>query len=314
LEAPFFSIITPTYNRERFLGPCIESVQAQSYRNYEHIIVDDGSVDGTEQLVQSYQKTDPRIIYIKQENQGRSTARNVGIDAAKGSYVCFLDSDDLWLDNHLQTLHNSTSGAVHPAFFHTGLIWFYDDGNPEQKVMYTDRKHFGSDVEYVIANEFAPDCVCVHRNAVSSNRFNANLFINEDIELWARIAAQFPVVSIPVFTAKLRVHAGNTDKATADSITPRKHAFRTIMQNNSVRGRLSKSFIRNRKRGLDELQVRYYESTGQQASLVIESLKFIVKYPDNPQNAAKLVTILYNLPGGRMLKSVIAALKKMPVE
>lgn len=264
--------------------------------------------------MQSYQKSDPSIVYIKQENKGRSTARNVGIAAAKGSYVCFLDSDDVWLEGHLQTLHKFTSNAVEPAFFHTGLIWFYDDGKPDQNVIYQDRTRFYSNVEYVMANEFAPDCVCITRNTLSSNGFNANLFINEDIELWARIAAKYPVISIPEYTAKLRVHAGNTDKATVDSITPRKHALRTILQNSSVRTKLSKPFVRDRKRGLDELQIRHYESSGQRLPLAIESFKFILKYPDNPRNAAKLVTILYNLPGGRVLKSVIAAMKKKPVE
>ncbi|MFT6760420.1 MAG: glycosyltransferase involved in cell wall biosynthesis, partial [Psychroserpens sp.] len=92
VREPFFSVVTPTFNRGQFLGKAIESVQAQTISDYEHIIVDDGSVDNTEELVKEYSLADSRIIYIKQKNRGRSIARNIGMKRAQGDYVCFLDS------------------------------------------------------------------------------------------------------------------------------------------------------------------------------------------------------------------------------
>ena len=100
---PFFSVIIATYNRAAFLPDAIRSVLNQRFSDFDLIIVDDGSTDDTAAVVKSY--TDHRLHYIYQENAERSVARNNGVNHSKGSYLCFLDSDDLWLPNHLQTLH-----------------------------------------------------------------------------------------------------------------------------------------------------------------------------------------------------------------
>ncbi|MCF8464524.1 MAG: glycosyltransferase family 2 protein [Flavobacteriales bacterium] len=313
-ESPFFSIVTPTYNRESFLEEMILSISSQSLQDYEHIIVDDGSVDGTETLVKRLMESHPKIIYIKQENKGRSVARNVGIEAAKGQFVCFLDSDDVWLPNHLEVLNAETKDQTKPAMFHTGLIWFYDDGTPDQKVEYAKRENFSSDVEYVIANEFAPDCVCVHHSILRKHNFRPELFINEDVELWARIAALHPVFAIAKHTAKLRVHGGNTIKQSKNSIAPRMKAFAFILGNKEVAKRMSKSFIRDKKRGHHELLVRYHEQNGHRGALLREIVRFLLKYPQTPRNSAKLVTLLYNLPGGGLLKSLVAKTKRQGVQ
>lgn len=308
-EQPFFSIITPTYNRAHFLPEMLASVKQQLFSNFEHIIVDDGSSDETEQLMAPYLAADARLKYIRQENKGRSMARNVGINAARGNFVCFLDSDDVWLPEHLQTLHNVLQDETKPKFFHTGLIWFYDDGSPEQLVTYANRSNFSSDVEYVIANQFAPDCVCIHRSIFEKHQFHPELFINEDLELWARIACEFPVQGINRHTAKLRVHGGNTDKEFNDSVTPRMEAFEQLLNNPRVRSHLSAAFIQNRQRSLNELLIRQYERNGQRWPLVKQLFLFLVRYPSNPRNSSKIVTLLYNLPGGPLLKRLIASIK-----
>ncbi len=305
-QQPFFSIITPTFNRVRFLPEMLASVKAQRFEEFEHIVVDDGSSDGTEELMAPFVAADPRLHYIKQENKGRSAARNVGIAAAKGRYICFLDSDDLWSPKHLETIYQRLKDETEAKFYHTGLIWFYDDRAPEQLVNYADRKQFASDVEYVVANQFAPDCVCIHRSILEEHRFDPQLFINEDIELWARIASQYPVVAVDGRTAKLRVHDGNTDKEHADSVTPRMKAFEQLMKNPKVRQQLSKAFILKRKKSLHELLVRQHERNGQRWPLVKELLLFLVRYPSSPRNSAKLVTLVYNLPGGPLLKRLMA--------
>lgn len=87
-----FSIIVPTYNREKYIAKCIDSVLNQTYNNFELIIVDDGSTDNTAKIVRSYK--DPRIMYVKNQNHGISYSRNFGIDKASGEYIIFLDSDD----------------------------------------------------------------------------------------------------------------------------------------------------------------------------------------------------------------------------
>lgn len=91
-----FSIIIPVYNVEAYLPECIDSVLSQSYKNYELILVDDGSSDGCPQICDDYATKDIRIKVIHKQNGGASDARNFGIDAASGEFILFIDSDDYW--------------------------------------------------------------------------------------------------------------------------------------------------------------------------------------------------------------------------
>lgn len=93
------SVIIPVYNVERYLRECISSVLNQTYQNFEIVLVDDGSKDRSPEICDEFAASDPRIRCIHKENGGASTARNVGLDYAKGEYLFFLDSDD-WLDDH----------------------------------------------------------------------------------------------------------------------------------------------------------------------------------------------------------------------
>ncbi len=109
------SVIIPTYNRINYLQIAIESVLGQIYKNYELIVIDDGSTDSTREVIR--EKYGDKVIYIWQENQGESSARNHGVSIAKGEYIAFLDSDDIWHPNKLLTqvsaLNNSDNrGAV----------------------------------------------------------------------------------------------------------------------------------------------------------------------------------------------------------
>src|SRR5680860_383473 len=97
------SVVIPTYNRVRTLGRAIDSVLNQSYKDWELVVVDDGSTDGTDELMDKYD--DPRIIYIKQGiNKGVSIARNNGVKQSTGDFVSFLDSDDAYLSNGLSII------------------------------------------------------------------------------------------------------------------------------------------------------------------------------------------------------------------
>lgn len=91
---PLISIIVPIYNVEKYLAKCIESILNQTYTNFELILVDDGSPDNCGKICDSYKEKDSRIIVVHKKNGGLSSARNVGIDIAKGEYIGFVDSDD----------------------------------------------------------------------------------------------------------------------------------------------------------------------------------------------------------------------------
>lgn len=91
---PKILVIVPVYNTERYVGKCIESVQAQTYTDWQMILVDDGSKDKSLEVCQRYANLDNRISVIHQENAGPGIARNTGIASATGNYVVFIDSDD----------------------------------------------------------------------------------------------------------------------------------------------------------------------------------------------------------------------------
>jgi glycosyltransferase involved in cell wall biosynthesis len=93
-EQPLISVIVPVYNAEKYLPKCIESIQNQTYRNLEIILVNDGSTDNSLAICYQYSEKDKRIIVITQENKGVSSARNSGLDIATGDYIGFVDSDD----------------------------------------------------------------------------------------------------------------------------------------------------------------------------------------------------------------------------
>ncbi|MDR0307887.1 MAG: glycosyltransferase [Chitinispirillales bacterium] len=103
LKEPLISIITPCYNSEKYIAEAIESVLAQTYKNWEMIIIDDYSSDNSLDIVNTYAQKDGRIKVVRQErNSGAAAARNRGIDISKGEYLAFLDSDDLWLSEKLE--------------------------------------------------------------------------------------------------------------------------------------------------------------------------------------------------------------------
>lgn len=109
MSDPFFSVIIPVYNRADALPTAIGSVLGQSFQDFEIVVVDDGSRDDPKPVIEAF--GDPRIRFLRQENQGGGAARNTAIDAARGRYIAPLDSDDVFLPDHLQTMKDLLDGA-----------------------------------------------------------------------------------------------------------------------------------------------------------------------------------------------------------
>src|SRR5690554_1428301 len=112
------SIITPTFNSEKYIRQTIQSVQNQTYQNWEMIIVDDYSSDTTVKIIEEIAKQEPRITLIKSDkNSGPAISRNKGIEKAKGKYMTFLDADDIWFEdfvqNSIDTIHKK---GIHFVF------------------------------------------------------------------------------------------------------------------------------------------------------------------------------------------------------
>ena len=111
------SIITPAYNSANFIAETIQSVQNQTYQNWEMLIVDDGSSDGTEEIVLSFMEKDQRVQFYKLEhNSGPAVARNTAIEKANGDYMTFIDADDIWfpkfIENSIKTIQETETDII----------------------------------------------------------------------------------------------------------------------------------------------------------------------------------------------------------
>ncbi|MEA3320536.1 MAG: glycosyltransferase family 2 protein [Bacillota bacterium] len=140
MSSSLVSVITPSYNAEKFISATIESVRTQTYTNWEMIIVDDCSKDTTREILKEYAEIDPRIkpIFLE-ENSGAAVARNTALKIAQGDYVAFLDSDDLWvpdkLEKQLAFMQNNDY-----AFSFTAYNLMDENGKPLDKVIHVPKQ------------------------------------------------------------------------------------------------------------------------------------------------------------------------------
>ncbi|TXI68625.1 glycosyltransferase family 2 protein [Flavobacterium sp. UBA6195] len=139
------SIITPSYNSAKFIAETIQSVQNQTYQNWEMIIVDDGSSDETENVVLSIIQKDNRIQFHKlSQNSGPAVARNTGIEKASGDYMTFIDADDIWfptfIENNIKTIQETGIPFVFSSYKRANeqLEFVYSDFIVPNKVSYSD--------------------------------------------------------------------------------------------------------------------------------------------------------------------------------
>lgn len=186
-----FSIIIPTYNRAAFLPKAIGSVLAQSFSDWELIIVDDGSTDNTKDVVAQY--SDSRITYIFQQNAERSAARNKGIAHSVGEYVLFLDSDDYYLSNFLADLNleirkNNNKPCL---YFHNALI----ESNGKQRQFAEPLPNGEKNILKFLFDNFRVIGVwqaATARCFFAENMFDARFSLWEDTHLFFRLLAQYP--------------------------------------------------------------------------------------------------------------------------
>ncbi len=200
------SVIIPTYNRKNFLQIAVKSVLAQTYKNFELIIVDDGSTDETDKLIEKF--NDSRIKYIYQKNRGPAKARNTGIKLAKGDYIAFLDSDDRWKKEKLQI--QFTEMENHPQYMlsHTEEIWYRNGKilNPKKK---HKKNHGDIFLQSLKLCAISMSTVMVRKELFNKiSLYDEKLEVCEDYDMWLRITANYPVLLINIpLTLKEGGHA-----------------------------------------------------------------------------------------------------------
>ncbi len=187
------SVIIPTYNRVFFLKRSIDSVLAQTLQPYEIIIIDDGSSDGTSAMIK---KNYPNLNLIYQDNKGVSAARNIGVKASSGDWVCFLDSDDEWKKNKLSEQHIALEKNDTYSFCHSNEEWIKNGKKINQKKKH---KKYGGDIfkQCLDMCRVSPSSVMINKDLLEDiGLFNENLIICEDYELWLRICSHYKVLFV----------------------------------------------------------------------------------------------------------------------
>jgi glycosyltransferase involved in cell wall biosynthesis len=193
-ENPSISVIIPAFNRAWCLQETLQSVLDQTFKNFEVIVVDDGSTDGTPDLLHEFSEI---RVHRWEDNRGVSAARNLGIAMARGGLICFLDSDDRWVENKLQVQVDWMQAHPECPACYTDEIWIRNGVrvNPKNK----HRKYSGD-----IFRQCLPLCIIspssiMMRASVLEDIgvFDTDLAACEDYDLWLRLASRYPVEFIP---------------------------------------------------------------------------------------------------------------------
>ncbi len=203
---PIVSVVIPCYNAEKFIGETIRSVLDQSLRDLEVIVVDDGSTDNSETMIQGI--SDPRINYIKTSNHGVSKARNTGLAVAKGKYVSWLDADDLFETSNLQKKVHFLEDNPDLAWVHSQEIVF--ESKTGRKLS-TSTGKAGKVLELLLLLEetviHSPSSVVMRRQVAEEiGGFNEQLSICADWEYWVRISQQFELGFLQEPLVRYRIH------------------------------------------------------------------------------------------------------------
>lgn len=206
MKALFFSIVIPTYNRAGILKKTIESVLSQTYPHFELIVVNDGSTDNTEVVVNEIIKHSQNDIkYIYQPNGERARARNTGFKNCKGNYVMFFDSDDLLYTNHLETAAAYIEHNKQPAFIHLR----YDVKDSKGNLMFECKEYKSPpNKQLVYGNFLSCNGVFLRHDVAAQNPFNEDRSLSamEDWELWLRLAAKYPLQCVNTITSCIVNH------------------------------------------------------------------------------------------------------------
>jgi len=257
------SIIMPAYNAERYVADAIRSVLAQTYKDWELVVVDDGSKDGTGEVVRGLAARDARIRYVARENGGQAAARNTGIRASRGPLVAFLDADDLWVEEKLELQLRALAETGADVLSSNGFVFEDDDTSVEAYELSTvPGRTEGAEMFRLLYafNRIQIQSVLVRRELLAKvglfdeDRRYQNC---EDYDLWLSLAAAGALFyGMEEQLIKYRRHAAASTHRLSNVLRPmvevkKKHGRTAVLGEKEVRTR-----IRDLYRSLVEALVR----------------------------------------------------------
>lgn len=270
----FFSIVIPVYNKQTDIKTCLDSVLSQKFKDFEVIIIDDGSTDKSASIIKEY-LSDSRVKYIFKENGGVSSARNRGIKESSGEWICFMDADDIMYATALEEYNR--------------LIKKY----PEIKVVVasvdqTNKKYPTRDYDYVVndyclsnAKSYArtgfslvhTDCICVRKEILSfAGGFNENYSHGEDMDLWYRISKVCNMIKSDIPVALYKIGTENSSEKVSTS--NRRYAPIAVID------RPRSEFKRYSEKLLQGERIFFNTFPGIIKAFNLDKLKLFIKYMD----------------------------------
>ena len=200
---PQVSVVVPTYNRPEGLERALRSILQGHFQDFEILVVNDAG-QPVEEVVLGL--NDPRITYIAHpHNKGLPAARNSALRLAKGSYIAYLDDDDIWYPNHLETLVAAIKNGSEPVVYSDGVQQQVRPG-PDGPVEHAKKPSYGFDFsrDLMLVSNYIPVLCVLHEKAVleETGLFDESLSSHEDWEMWIRVSRKFDFRRIPVDTAE----------------------------------------------------------------------------------------------------------------
>lgn len=244
---PQVSVIIPTYNSARYVVDAVESVLAQTYRDFEVIVIDDGSTDETPEVMKRYGAP---VRYLRQENAGVAAARNRGIAESRGRYIAFLDADDTWFPEKLERQMAALAGSGGARACYSAFLEVKDDLSPVG-VRRSDRR--GSAIEDLLlrGNVIGSICTVVAERALfeSVGGFDPVLSQCADWDMWVRLAAETEFVYLDEPLVTYRQHGSNMSRNAPllefDSLRVLDKGFALPDLPEAVRSRRKQAYARN---------------------------------------------------------------------
>jgi glycosyltransferase involved in cell wall biosynthesis len=239
VPSPAFSVVMAAHDNAATIGEAIESVLGQTRSDWELIVVDDGSRDGTPDVAEEF--ADPRIRVLRQpENRGPGAARNRGISLAQASVVCPLDSDDLWLPEYLETMASALASAPRAAVAHSDA-WVFDEGTGRVRKrsavdMQNPPKPIPDDPQAflveLLRRNFVYYSVAARRESLLAvGGYDERLWVGEDWELWLRLAAAgHRFAFVPRLLGLHRKRAGSLTSTSERLLAGRQEVYRVVAE------------------------------------------------------------------------------------
>ncbi len=242
---PFFSIVIPLFNKEKFVKNTLQSVLSQTFNDYEIIIVDDGSTDASVAIIKEI--ISDKIQLIQQKNQGVAKAKNVGIKHAKSKFIALIDADDTWYSNHLEELKKQIGIYPNAGLYCNNYEILY---TPEIKKPALFNFNYKTDC-LLIEDFFKASIInsVAWTSAVAFSKeifervggFNTNYNTCEDLDMWLRLALRYDVSFNPTITMTYKSYIA--DSLTKHTNNNTREIFLNAFENEALKNKSLKTYL-----------------------------------------------------------------------